>query len=104
MPLPRALRGGPENVHIYFGLRDGKRVYVGITSDVARRQGQHGARFVLDPLRAAPVTKGQARSIEQALIVRNPGFENLINSISPRQPWYSEAVEWGEAWLKSYGW
>ena len=30
--LPRALDGGPSNVHVYFGVRDGKPVYTGITN------------------------------------------------------------------------
>jgi len=38
-----------------------------------------------------------------ALINRNPGFDNIRNSISPNHSWYGEAVEWGEAWLKANG-
>lgn len=51
-----------------------------------------------------PLTRGQARSVEQALIVRNgAGFENKINSISPKHSYYDDAVNWGEAWLKQNG-
>jgi RHS repeat-associated protein len=88
---------------VYLGKRGGEAVYTGITNNPARRAAQHGDRFVLEPLHSQPVTRLEARSIEQALIVRNPGFENQINSISPRHPWYGEAVEWGEAWLRSHG-
>lgn len=49
------------------------------------------------------VTRGEARAIEQALIVRNPGFENKINSISPSRPFYHQAVDWGESWLQGHG-
>ena len=48
-------------------------------------------------------SRGQARAIEQALIERNPGFENAINSISQRHCYYGSAVDWGEAWLQSNG-
>jgi hypothetical protein len=37
------------------------------------------------------------------LIVRNPGFENIRHSISPTHPYYDEALQWGEAWLKANG-
>jgi hypothetical protein len=99
--LPRALQGGEATSHVYFGVRNGERVYVGITNNIARRQTEHGARFVLERVTQSPVTRGEARAIEQALINRNPGFENIRNSISPNHSWYGEAVEWGEAWLKA---
>lgn len=101
--LPSALRGGEATTHVYFGVRNGERVYVGITNDIARRQGEHGGRFVLKQITESPVTRGEARAIEQALINRNPGFENIRNSISPKHSWYGEAVDWGEAWLKANG-
>lgn len=101
--LPGELRGGPANVYVYYGARDGKNVYVGITSDVVRRQAQHGDRFILQRLPMQPVTRGQARAIEEALIVRNPEFVNLRHSISPTHPWYQQAVDWGEAWLHANG-
>lgn len=69
----------------------------------ARRQAEHGGRFVLERITQSPVTRGEARAIEQALINRNPGFENIRNSISPNHSWYGEAVEWGEGWLRGAG-
>lgn len=78
-------------------------MYARITNNVARRQAEHGSRFVLDPITSSPVTRGQARAIEQALIERNPGFWNKINSISPKHSWYQSAVDWGEAWLRANG-
>ncbi|MFV0493587.1 hypothetical protein [Mycobacterium sp.] len=101
--LPAALRGGATDVHVYYGVSGGKPVYTGITNNLARRQVQHGDRFVVQQVTSAPVTRGQARAIEQALIVRNPGFQNKINSISPNHSWYQEAVDWGEAWLRANG-
>ena len=65
---------------------------------------QHGARFdQLEQITDVPVTRGQARAIEQALIARNPGCENKINSISPSHSYYDDAVKWGEAWLRQNG-
>ncbi|MFT3874095.1 MAG: hypothetical protein QM714_15870 [Nocardioides sp.] len=101
--LPKALSGGAADTYVYLGANNGKNVYVGITNNLARRQGEHGARFALDPITSAPVTRGQARAIEQALIVRNPGFQNVRNSISPNHAYYDDAVSWGESWLKQNG-
>jgi RHS repeat-associated protein len=101
--FPRALQGGPANVHVYQGVRDGRTVYVGVTNDIARRQREHGARFVLEPVTSTPVTRGQARAIEEALILRNPGFENVRHAISPNHSYYEQARQWGEAWLRANG-
>ncbi len=77
---------------------------MGITYDVERRQREHGIdRFILDPVTTDPVPRGQARAIEQALIERNPGFSEKVNSISPRRSYYQDAVDWGEAWLRANG-
>lgn len=78
-------------------------MYARITNDLGRRQIQHGDRFILQQVTSATVTRGQARAIEQALIERNPGFGNKINSISPKHSWYQSAVDWGEAWLRANG-
>jgi len=101
--LPGALAGGEANIHVYLGVRDDRPVYVGITNDLGRRQSEHSGRFYVRQLTPSPVTRGQARAIEQALIVQNPQFENINNSISPRHPWYQDAVNWGEWWLQQMG-
>ena len=105
--LPQALtvgRNARSSVHVYYGVESGKPVYAGITNNIVRRQGQHGGRFVLEQLTpAAGVTRGQARAIEEALIVRNPGFQNLRHGISPQHAWYQDALEWGNDWLKGQG-
>lgn len=101
--FPKALAGGPANVHVYHGVRDGKNVYVGLTNDLARRQAQHADRFVLEQITDRAVTRGQARAIEEALILRNPGFENVRHSISPKHAYYRQAVDWGNAWLRRNG-
>jgi RHS repeat-associated protein len=106
--LPDALRYGKNaerGLHVYVGIRNGIAVYAGITNNIARRAAQHGARFDrLEQLTPGNgVTRGEGRAIEQALIVRNPGFGNVRNSISPSHSYYDEAVEWGEAWLRAHG-
>lgn len=101
--LPSALSGGAADTYVYFGAKNGKNVYVGITNNLGRRQAEHGPRFALDPITSAPVTRGQPRAIEQALIVRNPGFQNVRNSISPNHAYYDDAVSWSESWLKQNG-
>ncbi len=104
--LPKALTVGKnadEGVHVYYGVSGGKNVYAGITNNVGRRTTQHADRFTLRPITAEGLTRGQARAVEQALIVRNPGFQNKINSISPTHSWYQDAVDWGETWLVRNG-
>jgi hypothetical protein len=104
--LPEALtlgRNAEEGVHVYYGTSGGKNIYAGITNNVERRGIEHGDRFVLNPITTEGLTRGEARAVEQALIVRNPGFENIRNSISPNHAWYQDAVDWGEAWLQRNG-
>ena len=108
--LPAALRAGrntDEGVDVYIATRNGKDVYAGLTNNLERRAIEHGgAGKNFDRLRSITtqkVSRGEARAIEQALIKRNPSFENVRNSISPKHAYYDDAVEWGEAWLKSKG-
>lgn len=105
--LPEALTIGnnaQRGIDVYLGVRNGEAVYCGVTCNIAQRAMQHGDRFdALRQVTTSSVTRGQARAIEQALMQRNPGFENIRNSISPTQPWYREAVNWGERYLQSIG-
>lgn len=48
-----------------------------------------------------PLTRKEARSIEQVLIERNKHFTNKINSISKNREWYEEAIEWGTEWIEN---
>ena len=89
---------------MYLGVRNGEAAYCGVTCDLVRRFAEHGSRFdALEQLNTSSLTRGEARAIEQALIERNPGFENIRHSISPTHPWYQDAVNWGEWWLRSKG-
>jgi len=74
----------------------------GISCNVSRRDVQHGDRFDISAM-SPMMPRGQARAIEQAMILRNPQFENLRNSISPAHAYYNDAVRWGESWLQSNG-
>lgn len=100
--LPTPLKGGPKSTYVYYGKRDGKKVYVGITNNITRRQTQHGPRFEdLDRINTEPLSRGEARAIEQAIIEKNKSFENKINSIADKHPYKKDAVEWGNEWLKT---
>ena len=95
---------GDANTRVYLGIIDGKADYVGITYDIGKRQSQHGARFdYLREITTEPLTRRQARAIEQAMINNNPMFSNKINSISSKQDWYNDAITWGNEWLKQHG-
>ncbi len=103
-PIVNKLIEGPANTNVYLGVKEGAANYVGITNNVAARAAQHGARF--DTLRTItdnPVTRNQGRAIEQVLIEQNPQFANKINSISPNNPLYKDAISWGTEWLKRNG-
>ena len=93
------LKSGPNNTFVYLGVRDGEPVYVGITNDIQRRQGEHGDRFVIEPINNKPITRGQGRAIEQYLIEQNPQFENVRNSISPLRSWYQSALKFAQQYL-----
>jgi hypothetical protein len=105
--LPKALTLGKNaetGIDVYLGIKDGEAVYCGITCNLGQRFAQHGSRFdALQQVTTSGVTRGEARAIEQALIERNPGFQNIRNSISPDHSWYGDAVNWGESWLKTNG-
>jgi RHS repeat-associated protein len=89
---------------VYLGIRNGNPVYAGISRNITSRACQHGDRFDrLVQLTQSPITRDQARAIEQTLINENPHFENAINSINPNRSWYDEAVNWGTQWLRQHG-
>jgi hypothetical protein len=102
--VPASLMEGSANTRVYLGIIDGVQDYVGITKDIIKRQAQHGDRFdFLREITTEPVTRRQARAIEQAMKEASADFSNIINSISPKRDWYNDAVNWGNSWLKSNG-
>ena len=89
-------------ISVYKGFDGfGKWVYSGITNNVLRRALEHLGRFDIQAI-GNDLTWGQARAIEQAMIVIRKG-QNAINSISPTHTYYDEAVRWGQWWLKKNG-
>jgi RHS repeat-associated protein len=93
-----------EAIHVYQIVKDGKVIYVGITNNLWRRGIEHGAD--LDHI----VTMGSrldARAVEQALIQhhglqKNGGaLVNKTNSVSPRNPKFSDYVKYGFEVLRS---
>lgn len=94
---------GEKDTHVYLGMYDGEAIYVGITKNLQARQWQHGDKYLLEPITNEPVSRRQARAIEQVLIERNPSYNNAINSISPKRDWYDSAIQWGENWLNENG-
>jgi hypothetical protein len=105
--LPEALTTGKNaatGVDVYLGQRGNIPVYAGISNNFANRAAQHGDRFDgLALVTGTSVTRGEARAVEEALIVQNPGFENQRHSISPRKPFYDDALAWGQQWLSTHG-
>ena len=102
--VPESLLKGKADTRVYFGVKNGKNDYVGITKNLKNRQYQHGDRFdILKEITTEPVTRRQARAIEQVLIKDNPQFSNKINSISPNRDWYNDATSWARKWLSEHG-
>ena len=88
---------------VYLGLSEGQPAYVGITNNISRRATEWSGKYELQGINTCPVTKDQARAIEQVLIEKYPVFNNRINSISPSRSWYQEATDWGRQWLIDHG-
>lgn len=110
--LPAELGGGARTYVVYVGRGPDGSGYVGITNDFARRSAEHrvaGREFVPRELEGAgALTRGEARAIEQACIVRgrdtrtNPSH-NKINSIDPKHPYYDDAVAFGSSRIQRQG-
>ncbi len=98
-------KGDADNV-VYYGIKNGKEVYTGITKhELAKRLYQHnynGKGFETLVEQVKGLTRNQARAIEQYLIENGPANAmNKINSISPNSPYYIEALQWAENFIKN---
>ncbi|UDF05626.1 hypothetical protein [Asticcacaulis sp. AND118] len=103
LPIELTLGANAQTgITVYHGVKGSASIYSGITNNMTLRAAQHGVKFDSLETVAEGLTRGQARAIEQALIVRSKGI-NIRNSISPNHPYYKQAVEWGEGALKSMG-
>jgi hypothetical protein len=93
-------------VSVYTIVKNGNVVYAGITNDPIRRGIEHGEQLTVV---VGGLTRQQARGAEQVLIenfglAKNGGrLLNKINSISPSNPIYNGAKEFGLQLLQSIG-
>jgi len=102
-----------ETVTVYRALgKNGETIYVGITNSFARRFAEHMAEkgIQIEEIEGLTnLTRETARAVEQTLIEfyglgKNGGsLLNRINSISPNNPIYAEALQTGAAILKNAG-
>lgn len=118
---PVVLRG-VKDTHVYRYADKNGTHYVGITKHPGARKLQHqiiGRRnpqdFKLLTRNSGPLSRGQARGVEQTLIehfgmskpkyASNPfgggQLTNRVNSISPSNPGYSGAKSFGNRWLNN---
>ena len=93
---------------VYRYVRDGVTKYVGITNDVLRRGREHAANrgWIIRPIEGLEnLSRYDARAVEQYLIEHYSidNLENMINSISPSNPIYQEAVQRGREILEQIG-
>jgi hypothetical protein len=98
---------GDKLYTVYRAVEDGVTKYVGMTSDFVRRQGEHlqSGRLIEAIPGLDNLSKIDARGVEQALIEqfglgkRGGQLDNVINSISPRNPIYKDALAKGKQLL-----
>ena len=97
------LNKGEKDYKVYFGRKDDKDVYTGITKQpIEDRLYQHNNNIKspkgFDELRLQidDLTRNQARSIEQYFIKNGPNQFNSINSIRENRDIYDCAIEWAE--------
>lgn len=106
---------GDVYVYVSRGL-DGTINYVGITNDLDRRQNEHiraGRNIEIDEIdNLGPLTRKEARAVEEALIKDGVAMDSLsdsnsllnkIHSISPRNACYAEWVDRGLDLLDAAG-
>ncbi|MGT2911560.1 hypothetical protein ACVR1I_07600 [Streptococcus cameli] len=97
------LNKGDANNTVYLGIKNGEPVYTGITKQPSNsRLGQHirSGKDIdyLEPIYEG-VTRNQARAYEQNLLenpIGNSNKLNKINSISPKNKYHDDAVNWAQ--------
>ena len=92
-------KGATDN-KVYFGMKDGTAQYTGITKQTKNaRLNQHnnaGKGFDDLDIQYEGLTRNQARAIEQYYIENGPNALNKINSISPNNKYYQDAMNWAK--------
>ena len=90
------LSKGDVDNKVYFGIKNGEAQYTEITKQSAgARLNQHNANgkgFSSLDIQESGLTRNQARSIEQYYIENGPSKMNKINSISPNNKYYNDAL------------
>lgn len=81
----------------------GELQYTGITKQtLGARLSQHNASekgFQRLEEQFSNLTRNQARAIEQYFIENGPNELNKINSISPKNKYYQDAMNWAKNYL-----
>ena len=97
---------GSSNNSVYYGIdaNTGDAVYTGITKQgLNSRRSQHnrqGKNFEELSEQYSDLTRNQARAVEQYLIENGHANQlNKINSISPKNKMYNDAMKWAEKYL-----
>lgn len=95
-------KGATDN-KVYFGMKDGTAQYTGITKQTKNaRLNQHnnaGKGFDDLDIQYEGLTRNQARAIEQYYIENGSNALNKINSISPNNKYYQDAMNWAKQYL-----
>ena len=95
-------KGNADN-KVYFGVKDDMQQYTGITKQTLdARLSQHNANgkgFQQLEEQFSDLTRNQARAIEQYFIENGPNELNKINSISPNNKFYQDAMNWAKGYL-----
>lgn len=95
-------KGNADN-KVYFGIKDDIPQYTGITKQsIEARLSQHNASgkgFQTLRVQFEDLTRNQARAVEQYFIENGPSELNKINSISPNNKYYQDAMNWARGYL-----
>ena len=97
------LKKGSADNKVYFGVKDDIPQYTGITKQTLdARLSQHNANgkgFDNLNIQYEGLPRNQARAIEQYYIENGPNALNKINSISPNNKYYQDAMNWAKQYL-----
>ena len=100
------LNKGEANNTVYFGMVKDVAKYTGITKqELSKRLQQHikkGKPFSNLLAKHEGLTRNQARALEQYYIENGPHELNKINSISPNNRNYQQAMNWAKDYIDSH--
>ena len=97
------LNKGKTDNKVYFGMKGNDAKYVGITKQpIETRLAQHNRadkNFTRLEIQYENLTRNQARAVEQYFIENGPNDMNQINSISPNNMYYQDAMQWAQQYI-----